>query len=49
MDDEIFEKISIYDDMYVDQEVAQDDEENDRTSTNRLPTSETNVNSNSNY
>ncbi|CAF4667509.1 unnamed protein product, partial [Rotaria sp. Silwood2] len=42
-DDEILEKISTYDDMYVDQETAQNDEENTRTNSNRPPTAETNI------
>ncbi|CAF3729736.1 unnamed protein product [Rotaria sp. Silwood1] len=42
-DDEILEKISIHDEMYVDQETAQNDEENIRTNANRPPTAETNI------
>ena len=43
-EDEILEKISTYDEMYVDQEaVDDDDEENQRTGTNRPPTAGTDV------
>jgi hypothetical protein len=37
------EKISNYDEMYVDQEAVQDEEENTRTDTNRPPTIGTDV------
>jgi hypothetical protein len=43
MEDEILEKISTCDEMYVDQEAAQDEEENTRTGTNRPPTAGTDV------
>ncbi len=43
MEDEILEKISTYDEMYVDQETGQDDEENIRTGTDRPPTAGTDV------
>ncbi|CAF0803169.1 unnamed protein product [Rotaria sordida] len=42
-EDEILEKISTYDEMYVDQETAQNDEENIRTNTNRPPTAGTDI------
>ena len=43
MDEEILEKISTCDEMYVDQEATQDDEETNRTGTNRPPTAGTDV------
>ncbi len=42
-EDEILEKISTYDEMYVDQEALQDEEENQRTGANRPPTAGTDV------
>ncbi len=42
-DGEILERISAYDEMYVDQEAAQDEEENTRMGTNRPPTAGTDV------
>ncbi|CAF4764173.1 unnamed protein product, partial [Rotaria socialis] len=42
-DEEILEKISTYDEMYVDLEAFQNDEENSRTNTNRPPTTETDI------
>jgi len=42
-DEEILERISSYDEMYVDQEAAQDEDENSRMATNRPPTVGTDV------
>ncbi|CAF0733393.1 unnamed protein product [Adineta steineri] len=42
-DDEILEKISTYDEMYVDQEASQDDEDNSRLNSNRPPTCGTDI------